>query len=279
MDNCKLCNKEAELIKSHIYPKFIGKWMKTTGGDRFRFGSNMNKPEQDFPKQRMLCTTCENQFSKWEKKFSETIFKPLMNNDIHNFEYENWLFRFLVSVLWRTLNAHLLKPLENNQNYRKQLDDTEYDWRLFLNGDKTETQFDNIQVFLVSEVKDDNLDDISGLDYYLLRAVDSDICSNEKMCLVYLKLARFIIVCPIVGNIHVGINVINGRGILKETTTRTDKEFGGYLFDRIKEYDQLKVSDSQQVKIEDRFRKNIDKIKGSDLDRIMRLDFERQNGK
>jgi len=276
----KLCHNESELLLSHIYPKFIGKWMKATGGDRFRYGGNMDKPEQDFPKQKLLCKHCENLFCKWEKQFSERMFKPFMNKNIHYFEYEDWFFKFLISVLWRVLIVRLSKPItNNNQKFEQELIEAEKDWRLFLNDEIETPQFANIQVLLVSGVVDDNLSDIEGLNYYLLRAVDSDICSNEKMCLVFLKLARFIIVCPIVGNIRVGINVIDGSGILKETTSRIDKVFGSYLFDKIAKYDDLVIGYKQQDKIEERFKKNIENIRGSNLEYTMRLDFERQNGK
>lgn len=280
MKNCRLCNKEAKLLNSHIYPKFIGKWMKATGGDRFRFGSNMDKPEQDLLKQKMLCSECEDKFSKWEKQFSEIMFKPLMNNDTHCFKYESWFFKFLVSELWRVLVVSLSKPItNNNQKFKKELIEAEKEWRLFLNGGIKTTQFDNIQVFLVSEVVDDNLNDIEGLNYYLMRVSDSDICSSKDKSLIYLKLARFIIVCPIVGEMVAGVKIVNTGGTLKETTTKIDSEFCDYLINRIGKYDELKISKNQQDKIEKRFVENIEKIRGSDLENRMRQDFDRRNKK
>lgn len=278
MVKCQLCYKEAELQNSHIYPKFIGKWMKSNGGGRFRYGENMDKPEQDLPKQKMLCIECEMLFSKWEKQFSEEMFKPLMNDDIHNFEYRDWFFKFLVSVLWRVLIVSLSRPItKNNQKMKNDLIEAEKEWQLFLNGEIETTQFDNIQVFLVSEVVKDNLDDIVNLNNYLMRSSDLDICSSDDKCLIYLKLGRFIIVCQVVGKMDIGVKIVNGIGILKETTSKVNNEFGNYLFNRIKEFDELAVSKNQQDKIEKRFRKNIDKIRGSNLEKTMRKDFERRS--
>jgi len=278
MSKCKLCRKESELQNSHIYPKFIGKWMKANGGDIFRYGGNINKPEQDLPKQKLLCKQCENTFSNWEKHFSERMFKHLMNDDVHYFKYEEWFFKYLVSVLWRVLIIRLSLPLtNNNRNFKNDLIEVEQEWRLYLNGEIETIQYDNIQVFLVSKVVDDNLKDIINLNNYLMRGIDSDICSSEKRSLIYLKLARFIIVCPLVGDIVAGVKVVNGKGILKETTSKIDKEFGSYLIDRIRKNDQLSMSEIQQAKAEKRFAKNIENIRGSNLEKTMRADFERRN--
>ena len=95
---CKLCCRNPLGPKSHIIPSFVIKWLKETSATgRIRQGINPNIRMQDGLKPPMFCTDCEGIISKLEKTFSEKIFTPYLSGGKMDFEYEEWLSRYLVS--------------------------------------------------------------------------------------------------------------------------------------------------------------------------------------
>ena len=67
---CALTGEKCELQESHIYPKFVYKHLKQTGGNRFRAVGNPNKAFQDGFKKPLLGRWAELEFSKREKWFA-----------------------------------------------------------------------------------------------------------------------------------------------------------------------------------------------------------------
>lgn len=105
---CPLCNQEKENIrKSHIVPKFVGKYQKKVAIGSIRNSNNLNVPVQDIYKEYLLCGDCEELFAKYEDWIAKNIFRPYKANqkiknlttplDCYKLQY------FLVSVAWRYL--------------------------------------------------------------------------------------------------------------------------------------------------------------------------------
>lgn len=113
MQTCALCNTKTTLKESHIIPKFVTEWIKKTGATGFlrKSENGFKRREQDGFKKYLLCENCEGLFSKSEKRFSETIFIPYLNNNQNEFEYEEWLTFFVTSVNWRILYLELVDYL------------------------------------------------------------------------------------------------------------------------------------------------------------------------
>ena len=77
---CKLCGSGNTLRKSHIIPKFVGRWLKKTSPTPYlRFGGNVDARLQDLYATELLCDDCERRFSEWETKFANEIFYPSAN--------------------------------------------------------------------------------------------------------------------------------------------------------------------------------------------------------
>ena len=90
---CKLFGFESEMQESHIYPRFVIKFMKKTGGTNYiRNVTNPNKREQDGLKRYWLSKEAEQKFGIREKWFSENIFLPYIENNQKHFEYDERLF-------------------------------------------------------------------------------------------------------------------------------------------------------------------------------------------
>src|SRR3989304_9636938 len=103
---CALCRQQKDLRKSHIIPRFVSKWLKSTSATGFLRG--VVKPEmrrQDLPTFPMLCEECEQIFSKLESYFAREIFYPFMDEGKRDIAYDGTLLRFIISLSWRTLKT------------------------------------------------------------------------------------------------------------------------------------------------------------------------------
>ena len=107
---CKLYGTETELRASHIIPKFVIDYFKATGSRYLRRFNVPNQRLQDGIKRNYLCHEAEQLFGVKEKWFSEHIFKPFMENGKSSFQYDENLYYFLISVLWRCLLHQLELP-------------------------------------------------------------------------------------------------------------------------------------------------------------------------
>ena len=106
LSTCKLCGENKELKESHIIPKFIYDWVKSTSPTSyFRSSDNVDKREQDGPKQKLLCGDCELKFSKWEEALSKELFKKIANYQKPKTEFtiSNDSLLAILSIFWRKL--------------------------------------------------------------------------------------------------------------------------------------------------------------------------------
>lgn len=115
---CALCDQEEVRLKeSHIIPKFVYQWIKETSPTSYlRSSDNVNKREQDGPKEYLLCGECESHLSIMEAEFAKNIFKKIAN-------YQQQAPKILVtesmrvcvlSIFWRTLLTSLSQ--DNNRS-------------------------------------------------------------------------------------------------------------------------------------------------------------------
>lgn len=143
MEKCALCLQESQLVKSHIIPNFIGKWLKSTSSGYFREWGNVNVVKQDLHKENLLCFGCEQLFSKWENNFCQRIFKPWHKDincpyklisklsDLRNSKYLDF---FVLSISWRVAYSKMENKLFLNDQviYKAMLEE----WRQALVNSK-----------------------------------------------------------------------------------------------------------------------------------------------
>lgn len=147
---CALTGERCELQESHIYPKFAYKYLKQTGGNRFRTVGNPNKALQDGLKKTLLGKWAELEFSKREKWFAENIFTPFVNGQLANskVKYDEKLYYFCVSLLWRVLI--FTKENIKGENERRKCDEALEEWRSFLNGGSLPETYYNIYMMPIT---------------------------------------------------------------------------------------------------------------------------------
>lgn len=190
---CELYKIESDLKESHIYPKFVINHTKKTGSKHFRKIVTPNKREQDGVKLYLLSEQAEQDFSKREKWFAEQIFVPYLSGK-HELNYDENLYYFAISFLWRILVLNLKTDSTINKKwYYNLLIDAEKEWRDFLITGKLPVENLNTNLVFTERVKENN-SDLKGIDFYLTRVMDATIVDNEpQTCLlIYGKFNRFV---------------------------------------------------------------------------------------
>ena len=106
LSQCAYCGEDRELKESHIIPKFIYDWVKSTSPTPYlRTSDNVDKREQDGPKQKLLCSDCELKLSKWEDSLSKELFKKIANyqKPQTKFNISATTLLAILSIFWRKL--------------------------------------------------------------------------------------------------------------------------------------------------------------------------------
>ena len=179
---CALTGEKCELQESHIYPKFVYKHLKQTGGSRFRVANNPNQALQDGLKKHLLGSWAELEFSKREKWFAENIFSPFINGQLANTKliYTEDLYYFCISLLWRVLL--LTKDNVIGEEERRKCDEALEEWRSFLNGGSLPNTYGNIYMMPITPELFDKEQLIQPgtrenveVQWYIRRSFDSDL--------------------------------------------------------------------------------------------------------
>lgn len=266
---CKLYNIQADLRESHIYPKFVIDYTKKTGSKYLRNFVQPNRRYQDGPKQFLFSDKAELEFSKREKWFAENVFIPYLELNKNQFEYNENLYYFTISLLWRALIMNIDEPQIINEPYRIDLLIAYDEWKSFLKDYKFPLTYKNCYIFLTDRVDSANTN-IQGADFYLTRALDATIISNPEntYVAVYAKFSRFIFWSVIRGEnesnlLTLKINPISGKINNPQTL---DDDMVGFLINRIKQIENLpKASEKQQEQILKDINKDMDGFLKSDL--------------
>ena len=202
-DACRLCRAHEALRNSHVLPAFAFRWLRETSATGyFRYGATPNLRVQDGPKCRLLCDTCEGVFSRWEREFAEKLFHPINNSNCEGTEYGEWLARFAASLCWRTLTwdmgrgqlGHLTPEERTAAHAAAEM------WRAFLVGERGnpgEHELHILPMDLVTPAEGETLP--ARLNFYLARAIQTDVVAGANFQFVYVKLPRTIFIGVIAG--------------------------------------------------------------------------------
>lgn len=103
-------------MESHGIPKFVYQWIKETSPTPYlRSSDNVNKREQDGPKEYLLCEKCEGNLSLMETEFAEKAFKKIANyrSQAPEILVTESMRVCVLSIFWRTLLMSLSR--DNNR--------------------------------------------------------------------------------------------------------------------------------------------------------------------
>lgn len=274
---CPITKKEDYIRKSHIYPKFMWKYLKKTGGTVFRNAANPTKELQNGEVINLLGEQAELMFSKRELWFEKNIFTPYTTSPTINnrFSYNSELYYFAISLLWRVL---FVNRNNVNQNIACIIEEVLEDWRSFLNEEiEVPRYFHNIYIMPLDSEKLGLPPNIFDIDFYLLRQFDANIMTAcfSKDIAVYCKLPRFCIWGQLQredAEVNYGLKINPRRGVLKFKKFNIGSGIvKGYIINRIYESADIaedvsnKLSDKVQDTIVNRIKKSMEKKPNSEL--------------
>lgn len=196
---CALCLQESDLRKSHIIPKFVGKWLKENGTGFLVNAEDGATRVQDTQKIHLLCGDCEEKFSKFERYFANQIFFPFHQKKEKSFEYDENLESFIVSLSWRALKLIGDDFKKDNPHFSSFVDQAELHWREFLIGKKETVSPTENHILFLDYVKDSDIPMPQGFHWYTLHSTDLTIVVNDetKRILVYVKFPWMIFISSI----------------------------------------------------------------------------------
>lgn len=234
LETCSLCGRKKELNASHIIPKFVGKWLKTTSATGFM--SSVKEPRQriqDLPTRSLLCSDCEQRFSRLETYFSNQIFFPFHKKKIQFFEYDKRLELFVVSLSWRTLKTSYDHWKKEEPHLSPFVDKAEEDWRNFLLGKRQEIEpYENHILFLDYIDKGANIP--ARFQWYTLRAIDATLAGNKNRIFAYTKFPWMVFVTSIHPTVMRGWKgtAVEQNGTILTPQRMEDGMFGQFLVGR-----------------------------------------------
>jgi hypothetical protein len=278
---CELCRKEAILLKSHVLPAFVFKWIKQAG--HIRFAETPNRRTQDGVKKDWLCRECEDLFNSFETPFANQIFHAYDLNRSIRVRYGEWMLKFCTSVAWRSL-LHLKQEQQVTQFNARQVglvDDALRTWSRYLRG-----EYKHTGSFELHLLPFDEIEHASGgqtfspnINRYLTRAIDINAGSSDSVCFTYSKLGPFAVFGFIQSDYPQqwkGTKVSDRSGWFEPGNYTLPKQLMDYLNDRASRTIKAmeKISAVQQAKIAESLRENPDRFIQSGLFRAMQRDIE-----
>ena len=256
---CPLCRNSAELCDSHIIPQFVFDWLKRTSSTGFlRLLSSINRRVQDGHTDQMLCASCENLFSGWEKEFAETVFKPFHDTETEVVDYSAWMLKFAVSIVWRVLVVSRQLGLNNYSTHQLSMVDSALEtWREFLIADSTAPRLPNIRLLLLDPAVNTSLPNVpEDLNRYFMRAVETDVCKSLTGMFVYAKMCRITLIgfvnMPESHNV-LGLPIQLGHGQIDRRSSQTiTEDVFDYMMRRVQHMTKIEST------ISGKQRRNID---------------------
>ena len=234
-ESCALCGRNGDLKASHILPKFVGKWIKDTSATGFLASATDGARVQDLPTFRLLCSDCEQRFSRLENPFADKIFYPLHNSGDSRLEYGSWLEPFAVSLGWRILKAGYEVVKSKHPALYSQMAQAEATWREFLLGDRqTMSPYENHLFFLDStKIAADAPEKFA---WYSRRAAGWSVFAHNNRIFTYAKLPGMAFVTSIHPKVLKGWKgtCINQSGVIASSHTIDDGEFWRFLLNDAK---------------------------------------------
>ena len=193
-EKCRLCGAIGPLNESHIIPRFIGKWMKSTSPTPYlRYGAEKEKRQQDLITIQLLCDSCETVFSGWETRFASDVFHP-STSDQSVFPYGQWLVGFAASLSWRALQLRKSMNVPEQAEVDAILAKMERHLADFLLGNEKHVGKFTQHIYHVSGLAAPVHPGSPMLNRYLTRTAEIDFLRSDDLSevMVYVKLPMFI---------------------------------------------------------------------------------------
>jgi hypothetical protein len=270
MDECRLCGKQKELQNSHVIPNFVIKWMKKSGPTPFlRRAVEPDTRIQNYH-EKLLCRDCEQIFSPYEGKFASNIFYPHVRSEKKEFEYGEWLYRFVLSVSWRLMESKLAVWQDSDHSKTDIVEQRLETWRQILLEEKPISEDpSNHHVCFLDEL-DLSVSDPEGpanFEIYIQRNIDGTSIYDDNEIHVFFKFPKilfFSTIDPIVPGGFTRTEIEADGGKIEQPQELGGK-WGDFLYGRIEKMSDVGMSESEREKVENRIKRNPEKFLESDF--------------
>jgi hypothetical protein len=266
---CRLFGTAAAIRDSHIFPSFAIDYLKKTGSQYLRYAANKNIRRQDGIKVRLLSHEAEQRFGISEKWFAEKIFIPYLERGQQDFVYNEHLYYFSISFLWRVLVLHTdFTPAAKTAWFYPEILKIEHEWRGFLANYTYPARYPTVQLLFTDRITHSTAE-VRGFDYYVSRAFDGTIISNEEQSYlaVYGKFLRFVFWAVIKSKVDPlsATSIVSPTGgTISVPQKVADIYLTDFLINRSNQLDAIKASPNQQAKIFQEIEKDREKFWQSD---------------
>ncbi len=270
MEVCRLCREEKDLQDSHVIPSFVIKWMKKSGPTPFlRKAVEPNSRMQDYHEE-LLCSECEQILSEWETKFANYAFYPHIRDQKEEFEYDEWLYRFVLSVSWRLMESRLA-VWQNSEHSKTQVVEKRLEtWRQILLEEKPLSKDpSNHHIFFLDEL-DLAKSDPEGpenFEVYMQRNIDGTSVYDDDEIHVFFKFPKIVFfstIDPVNPGDLIGTEINPDGGVIDQPQELGEK-WGTFLYGRIEKMSDIQMSESEREKVEERIKENPEEFLESDF--------------
>lgn len=236
---CALCDSDKGLSQSHIIPKFVIKWFKDTSPSGYlRHGKNVNIRQQDGQKVKLLCSKCENNFSQSERMFAQKVFLPFHKNELVTIEYNEWLYKYVISISWR-----VLKCFEDEAT--KECYSAMDVWSNYFTDSVNEKDLDRFEHHLIFlrplDIERNDKPKVKNMNKYLIRAIDAIPVFGCDTLVVYIKMCRIVLLSllNIPTDKFLNTKIQRGNGVLTTKQMISDPAFFELLEERAERVNEM----------------------------------------
>ena len=144
----------------------------------------------------LLCDTCEQLFSGWERLFAGNVFNPWSEDSGITIEYRDWLLKFCVSISWRVLTY--LRIIGQDAHFtdaqKRACDQALTRWAGFLLGSYPHPGRFEQHLVLFDAIDTHTMPNMpSNMNRYMLRGIEMDLACSEVSAFTYAKLGPFLL--------------------------------------------------------------------------------------
>lgn len=192
---CALCQREdAPLQLSHVLPAFVFKHAQVrTPTGYLRNSITPNRRMQDGPKEYILCSSCEQLFSGWERSFAR-IFKAHNETRGATITYTAADALCALSLVWRVLCNARLHPELNHLTFGSDYSRTDAcftRWSQSLLQNSNPGPYPLHWVFFDDVVGGSQLP--TNINRYIFHGTDFDLLANSRESFVYVHIPGILI--------------------------------------------------------------------------------------
>ena len=228
----------------------------------------------------MLCWNCEQRFATWEREFAENCFVPINSGRVREISYGPWMLKFATSVSWRVLRVFAATGGLSTfpSHILARVDDALQAWARFLLGSPFDPGPHEQHMFVVDVVESmSNENAPANISRYLTRTIEFYVAHTQDSAISYAKMGRFVLF----GFVEMqhphrwkGTRLNVQHGLFGQGDMELPSNVGDFIFQRARLAAETssQISERQQTKIRQAYKRDLERAARSDTLRAMHHD-------